>query len=77
MKTKIVLFGMLADVAGQPSIEVTDCYDTATILKKVRELNDDFAIAKFVIAVNKKVVTENQPINVNDEVALLPPFAGG
>ena len=31
----------------------------------------------FKIAVNQTIVAENEMINENDEIALLPPFAGG
>ncbi len=68
---------MLADVAGQSSIDIKDVFDTNTLLEKVKELNTAFAETKFVIAVNKKVVSVNQVINENDEIALLPPFSGG
>ncbi|MEO8146332.1 MAG: MoaD/ThiS family protein [Bacteroidia bacterium] len=74
---KISLFGMLADAAKQSVIEIESVNDTDSLLNKVKEMNSTFRDAKFVIAVNKKVVSGNQVLNENDEVALLPPFAGG
>ena len=77
MKTRVLLFGMLADVAKQNSIEIENACDTDSLLNKVYEMNNAFRETKFVITVNKKVIKLNQPINENDEVALLPPFTGG
>jgi molybdopterin synthase sulfur carrier subunit len=33
--------------------------------------------AKFVIAVDKKVISENTILQGNSTIALLPPFSGG
>lgn len=77
MKIKVLLFGMLADAAQQSIIEIENVQDTDSLLKNVKEINTTFRDVKFVIAVNKKIVTGNQPVNENDEVALLPPFSGG
>ena len=77
MKTRVLLFGMLADVAKQNSFEIENAADTDSLLNKVHEMNSAFRETNFVIAVNKKVIKVNQTIKENDEVALLPPFAGG
>ena len=77
MKTKVLLFGILADVAGQSIIEIDKVPDTDTLLNKVREINPFFSHLKFATAVNKRIVLSNQFLDENDEVALLPPFSGG
>ena len=77
MKIKVLLFGMLADAAKQSVMEVENINDTDGLLIKLKDLNTIFCTSKFVISVNRKVVTINKAINENDEVALLPPFAGG
>jgi len=77
MKTKVLLFGMLADVAKQPMLEIENANDTDTLLSKVKEMNPSFESFKFVIAVNKKIITKKELINENDVIALLPPYAGG
>ena len=77
MKTKVLLFGMLADIVNQSTIEIEDVKDTDMLLKKVRELNGAFIDATFLMAVNNKIVLVNQLLKDNDEVALLPPYAGG
>jgi len=81
VKIKILLFGMLTDMAGKAFVEIEFAnnidVNTDTLMKKVIELYPEFRKVNFIIAVNKKVISENQLITVDDEVALLPPFAGG
>lgn len=79
MKLKIKLFGILADKAGKSEIQIdTDNeIDKDTLLKIVNKKYPEFVNTNYAIAVNKKVVSENKPVKENDEIALLPPFAGG
>ncbi len=81
MKIKILLFGMLADAAGSASVEIefenSEQTDTDKLKSKVKSINNSFRNSVFVIAVNRKIVSSNLMLNENDEIALLPPFAGG
>ena len=77
MKINVLLFGILADAVKQSVIEMENIHDTDSLRENIKEMNATFRDVKFVIAVNKKIVAGNQPVNENDEVALLPPFAGG
>lgn len=79
MKLKILLFGILADIAGKSGIEIEidKTADTFSLQKKVNETYPDFIKTNYALSLNKKIVNSNQQININDEIALLPPFAGG
>lgn len=81
MKLKILLFGILADIAGKSGIEIEieidKTADTDSLQKKVNETYPDFIKTNYALSLNKKIVNSNQQININDEIALLPPFAGG
>ena len=77
MNVKILLFGMLEDIAGKNSLEIKNASDTGILRKKVEELYPAFCEANYVIAVNRKIINSDQPISEEDEIALLPPFAGG
>jgi molybdopterin converting factor small subunit len=77
MKTKVHLFGMLADEAKNSLIEIENVTTTEMLLKRIKELYPSFKDFNFVIAVNKKIVHSNLPINESDAIALLPPYAGG
>jgi sulfur-carrier protein len=75
MSIKIKFFGPLIDVVGSSQMEVYSMADTETLRSKM--LNDFPKLKnyQFMIVVNKK--KENVPLKSGDEVALLPPFAGG
>jgi sulfur-carrier protein len=77
MSIKIKFFGPLIDVVGSSEMEVYSMADTETVRSKM--LNDFPKLKnyQFMIAVNKKKEKENVPLKPGDEVALLPPFAGG
>ena len=78
MKINILFFGSLIDVAGGESeIQLEDVHDIdstiCVLFEKYPVLND----YTFRIAVNQKILSDNQTLSDNDVVALLPPFAGG
>ncbi len=76
---KIKLFGILADKAGSSEIEfeIGNIADAESLLEKINKEFPEFKNTNYVIAVNKKIVSANLHLKENDEIALLPPFAGG
>ena len=76
MSLKIILFGRLADVAGN-SVAVDDVLDTDNLVKALHKNYPALADIKYIIAVDKQVIKENTILNNNSVVALLPPFSGG
>jgi len=73
---RVLLFGILADAAGKTEVES----NASDIVSLRRNLMDDFPSLSqytFQFAVNKEKVNDNVSLNDHDEVALLPPFAGG
>jgi sulfur-carrier protein len=75
-KVKILFFGVLTEVCGvkEVSMEAVDMDEVKLLLKKRYILLDQY---HFVFALNRKIVTENVLLQEHDELALLPPFAGG
>jgi molybdopterin synthase sulfur carrier subunit len=76
MPVNIIIFGRLTDIAGN-SLALENITDTNSLVKELHILYPALAEAKYVIAVNKKVVNENTTLTENSKVALLPPFSGG
>jgi len=76
MSIKIILFGKLADIAGN-SVSVTNVADTDRLVDALHKDYPALANTKYVIAVDKQVIKENTVLNNNSTVALLPPFSGG
>lgn len=76
MKTKVLLFGQLAEAAAS-EMEISDVKDTDQL---VQEINKRFPVLsgmRYRIAVNKNLITENTTLTNTATVALLPAFSGG
>ena len=76
MSVKIILFGKLADIAGG-SVSVDNVADTDSLIDSLNKRYPELATTKYVIAVDKQVISENTAFTKNSTVALLPPFSGG
>ena len=76
MNMHIILFGRLVDIAGS-SVFVNGVEDTDSLISALHNTYPGLAQAKFVIAVDKRVITSNTLLNEESVVALLPPFSGG
>jgi len=76
MSLKIIMFGRLADIAGN-AVSVNDVTDTDSLVNELNKKYPGLSNTKYVIAVNKEIIKENTPLNKKSIVALLPPFSGG
>lgn len=76
MSVKVILFGKLADIAGN-SLSVAKVADTDSLVAALHKDYPALTHAKYVIAVDKQIINENTALNKNSMVALLPPFSGG
>lgn len=74
---KITLFGQLTDIAGTSSLVVETVVDTDALVQAVNRQYPAMAGARYKIAVDKKAVNGNTPINESSDLAFLPPFSGG
>ena len=76
MSLHVILFGRLADIAGS-SVIVNAVADTDSLINALHKTYPALAESKYVIAVDKHVITSNTPLSEKNVVALLPPFSGG
>jgi len=75
---KLKYFGMTAEASGKDEELLDNNYSS------VKELKADL-LAKypnlleinFKVAVNQEIVNDDYKLSGNEEIALLPPFAGG
>jgi molybdopterin synthase sulfur carrier subunit len=77
MQVKVLFFGVLSEVAG------TDCRHFSEV-KSVNDLRlsilDEFPEIEhynYRISLNNEIISNDRLLNDKDEVALMPPFAGG
>ena len=78
MKLSIKYFGEIAERSGshQEELQIEDNISVEK-LKAFIEKKHTFEDLHYTIAINQKLVNDNRTIHNNDEVAFLPPFAGG
>lgn len=76
MTTQIIIFGQLTDITGN-TLTLDNVPDTNTLVQELHNRFPLLAKAKYVIAVDKKLVQSNTPLSSESTVALLPPFSGG
>lgn len=80
MTVTVLLFASYADALGEPSL-VLDLSGDATVADVLAEVSRRPGAASLppapLVAVNQRYATRNSPVRPGDEVALIPPVAGG
>jgi molybdopterin synthase sulfur carrier subunit len=75
MAIKVISFGQLSEITGKDfEAEVEDTDQLAALLRNTYHIPADM---KYMVAVNKKLVSNNTSLDAGDTVALLPPYSGG
>lgn len=79
MEITIKYFGMLTEFVGNSEeiMSVEKNYSSDNLIQKLRGQYQFPEDISYKIAVNREVFTKNTKLNAGDEIALLPPFAGG
>ncbi len=76
MKVKVLFFGYVAQTTGITGM-VMSASDTDQLREMLSKQFPSLAQMPLAIALNYDIIKENTRLNENDEVAFLPPFAGG
>ena len=77
MEVKVLFFGVLTDVAGTNIKTYRDVKSIGDLKLRIQDDFPEVVHYNFRISLNN-VLLENEPeLKDGDEVALLPPFAGG
>lgn len=77
MTIKLLLLGSLSEIIGQDSITMESVDNTDDLRKKIETVFPKTNGCKYLIAINQEVIKNNVALKHDDEIALLPPFAGG
>ena len=80
MEVKILAFGIARDILGGPEIQLSTPPDLKVnqLLKLLTERYPRFGdLTSLAIAVNADYAESDQLITPGDEVAIIPPVAGG
>lgn len=73
---KVLLFGMIAEKAGAATLELA-ATSTAALKRQLETRIPDLSNLSYALAVDRVIVNDDRPLNGTEEIALLPPFAGG
>jgi len=77
MKVKVRLFGMLSEAATVNSIAMADVDNTDEVLRQLFIKFPSLEQMQYTISVNHTIYSEKVDLTDGDEIAMLPPFAGG
>lgn len=74
---KIIPFGKLADILEHNAVIVEHIFDTDGLRQALERQFPQIIHIQYLVAVNRKIVTENTILDDDATIALLPPFSGG
>ena len=76
MKINIIIFGQLCELLGK-NLVLNDISDTDSLIAVLNKKYSGLVDTKYMIAVNKKLITTNTILTDNSTIALMPAFSGG
>ena len=79
MTVDVLLFASYADAIGAPRVAVDLPHDATVrdVLQRVRDLAGKRVPERPLVAVNKRYAHDDQRVSPTDEIAIIPPVAGG
>ena len=78
MKLNVKYFGLIAEWMGRSEEQIDLLENSIAALRQQLETNcRRLSNITYQVAVNQKIASEELELSENDEVAILPPFAGG
>ena len=80
MTIRVLLFASYADAlnASEVAVEMPDGARVRDVLARIKQLAAGKRIPdRPMVAVNQKYARDDQPVRSEDEVAIIPPVAGG
>ncbi|MEO8734399.1 MAG: MoaD/ThiS family protein [Flavobacteriales bacterium] len=72
----VLLFGLIAEKAGTDKLSIS-ATDTQTLKHALEGRIEGLASLSYALAVDRKITRGNVALTGSEEIALLPPFAGG
>lgn len=80
MNVTVLLFGITKDLIGKQKLQI-DLPKVITVSDFKKILEEKYPelveINSIAVAVNSEYAFDNELINANDEIALIPPVSGG
>ena len=77
MQVKVLFFGVLSEVAGTDFRHFRDVKSISDLKLRIVDDIPEIEHYNYRISLNNEIISNDKVLNDNDEVALMPPFAGG
>lgn len=77
MKITLLFFGMLTDLSGTRRMDWETSGDWISLKKELVSRWPALETQPVMWALNQQVIKDNCVLKTGDEIALMPPFAGG
>ncbi len=77
MEIDVIFFGVLTEVTGTNRKHYRDIKSFSDLKRRIEDDFPEIVHYSYRIAVNNEITDEEPMLNRDDEVAYLPPFAGG
>jgi molybdopterin converting factor small subunit len=77
MEIKVLFFGILAEVSGTSIKHYHDVKSVGDLRLRIYDDFPEIVHYNFRISVNSNITDVDILLNPGDEIALMPPFAGG
>ena len=77
MEVKVLFFGVLAEVAHTSHKHYCDVKSLSDLKFRIQDDFPEIVHYSFRISLNNEIINTDPVLNNGDEIALMPPFAGG
>ena len=77
MEIKVLFFGVLAEVTQTMFRHYRDVISYSDLINRIQDEFPEIVHYNYRVAVNSEIVNESPVLKNMDEVAFMPPFAGG
>jgi len=77
MEIKVLFFGVLAEVTKTGFRHYRDISSFNDLKCRIQDEYPEIVHYNYVIALNNELINEDPVLKNGDEIALMPPFAGG
>ena len=77
MEVKVLFFGVLSEVAGIDCRHYEDVKSTGDLKHRILDEYPEIEHYNYVMSLNNEIINNDRLLRDGDEVALMPPFAGG
>gem|GEM_PF-62336 len=77
MTIKIIAFGKIADILPEQEWKMDGVQTSGALREQLEASYPALKDLRYLIAVDKKIASDDSPLEDHSVVALLPPFSGG